>query len=55
LSPIVDPQNPYGTFSVLGTQAGYALFGTTSNTCYEASPSTDSESINWGTLKGLYR
>ncbi len=54
LSPIIDPE-PYGEFSHLGTQSGYSLFGTSDNTCYDATPSTASLLVSWGTLKALYR
>jgi hypothetical protein len=59
--PIIDPQHILETFSALGTQTSYTLFGTRYNTCYQVTqqlgePKTHAtESVSWGQLKGLYR
>jgi hypothetical protein len=54
-SPITDPDNVFGTFCTIGAATDYALFGTSDNTCYQATGSTGAETLTWGHLKALYR
>lgn len=52
--PIIDPANPYGTFSVLGAGSAYYIFQTAQGTCW--GPIVDAnEPTTWGGVKGLFR
>ncbi len=50
-TPIIDVNNPFGTFSVLGSQTSYLLFQTASGSCWDAPPS-GTEPTSWGGVKG---
>ncbi len=52
--PIVETDNPYGTFSVLGTQTSYFLFQSRCGTCVGIIDHS-TERTTWGAIKGIYR
>ncbi len=54
LWPIIEIDNPYGTFSVLGTTSSYFLFNTRCGTCV-APPPSSTEPTTWGAIKGIYQ
>ncbi len=52
--PIIDPNNPYQTFSVLVSPTSYLIFQTASGTCWDGF--TDAtEPTTWGAIKGIYQ
>src|SRR5262245_27777386 len=51
--PIINVEDPYGVFSILGTQSTYYLFQTAQGSCWQNPVSAEAKS--WGQIKGIYR
>jgi hypothetical protein len=51
--PIINPEDPYGVFSILGTQSTYFLFQTGQGSCWQSPVSTSP--ATWGKIKGIYQ
>jgi hypothetical protein len=55
--PLVDINDPYGVFCIVGAGVAYATFqgGANSGTCWNVGGGTSTEETTWGQIKGLYR
>jgi hypothetical protein len=52
--PVINIEDPYGVFSIVGAGTAYLTFATASGTCVQRPPQS-TEATTWGAIKGIYQ